>query len=143
MDFKDCVKFATQQRVAYFATEENGQPRVRPMGLWFANENGFYFQAWFTKAVCKQLQKNPKTEFCFYAPGAGGALGTVLRISGKIEFLDDRALKVKVLEDRPFLKNVGMTGPEDPRLAIFRLHTGEAFFWTMESSGRESEIIKF
>jgi len=145
MDFKDCIKFATEQRTAYLATDENGQPRVRPMGLWFVNEKGFYFQVWATKAIYKQLQKNPKVEMCFYAPGPGGELGKVMRVAGKIEFLDDLPLKTKILEDRPFLKNMGITGPQDPRLVIFRIHTGEAFFWTMENSGRESEIkrIKF
>jgi pyridoxamine 5'-phosphate oxidase len=63
-----------------------------------------------------------------------------MRVAGKVEFLEDRALKAKVLEDRPFLKNMGISGPEDPRLAVFRLYTGEAFFWTMEYSMRESEI---
>lgn len=145
MDLQDCIKFATEQSVAYFATDEKGQPRVRPIGLWFANEQGFYFQAGSTKAFCKQLQNNPKVEVCFYAPGSAGTPGKVLRVAGEVEFLDDLALKTKILEDRPFLKNMGIETPEDPRLAIFRIYTGEAFFWTMEYSGRESEIerIKF
>ncbi|MFC1532629.1 pyridoxamine 5'-phosphate oxidase family protein [Thermodesulfobacteriota bacterium] len=145
MDFQDCIKFAKEQRVAYFATEENGQPRVRPLGLWFADEKGFYFQAYNVKAVCKQLQKNNRAEICFYAPGSGGAIGKVMRVAGEVKFIDDIGLKTKVLEDRPFLKNLGIESPEDPRLAIFCLYTGEAFFWTMEYSMRESEIkrIKF
>jgi uncharacterized pyridoxamine 5'-phosphate oxidase family protein len=138
MDFKDCIKFATEQKTAYFATDDKGQPRVRPMGLWFVNEKGFYFQVGATKALYKQLQKNSKVEICFYAPGPGGELGN-------IEFLEDLSLKTKLLEDRPFLKNMGITGPEDSRLVIFRICNGEAYFWTMENSGRESEIkrIKF
>jgi pyridoxamine 5'-phosphate oxidase len=140
MDFQDCIKFATQQRIAYFATEDNGQPRVRPMGLWFADQNGFYFQGTTVKAFYKQLQRNNRVEICFYAPGPDGTIGKVMRVAGKVEFLEDRALKAKVLEDRPFLKNMGISGPEDPRLAVFRLYTGEAFFWTMEYSMRESEI---
>jgi uncharacterized pyridoxamine 5'-phosphate oxidase family protein len=137
MDLKDCIKFATEHRVAYFATEENGQPRVRPIGLWFADERGFYFQAQTVKAFCKQLQRNNRVEVCFHdATGPG----TVLRVTGKVEFIDDPALKKKVLADRPFLKNMGIVSPDDPRLAIFRIHTGEAFFWTMEYSMRESEI---
>jgi uncharacterized pyridoxamine 5'-phosphate oxidase family protein len=137
MDLKDCIKFATEHRVAYFATEENGQPRVRPIGLWFADERGFYFQAQTVKAFFKQLQKNNRVEVCFH-DSAGS--GTVLRVTGKVEFIDDPALKKKVLADRPFLKNMGIVSPDDPRLAIFRIHTGEAFFWTMEYSMRESEI---
>ncbi|OGP52973.1 MAG: pyridoxamine 5'-phosphate oxidase [Deltaproteobacteria bacterium RBG_13_52_11] len=145
MDFNDCIQFATKHRVAYFATEEGGQPRVRPIGLWFADKDGFYFQAQTVKAFCKQLQNNKKVEVCFHAPAADGSPGTVLRVAGEVQFIDDAALKRKVLEDRPFLKHMGINAPDDPRLAIFRIHTGEAFFWTMEYSMRESEIerIKF
>ena len=49
-------------------------------------------------------------------------------------------LKAKVYEARPFLKETGIKGPEDPMMAVFRVHTGEAFFWTSEYSMRESEI---
>jgi pyridoxamine 5'-phosphate oxidase len=140
MDFRDCIKFATEQHVAYFATEENGQPRVRPIGLWFADETGLYFQSQTVKAFCKQLQNNNKVELCFHAPAAGESPAPVLRVTGEVEFLDDPALKKRVLEERPFLKDMGIDTPDDPRLAIFRISTGEAFFWTMEYSMRESEI---
>jgi len=145
MDLQECIKFATEQRTAYFATDDKGQPRIRPLGLWFANEKGFYFQIGAAKAMYKQLQNNPRVEICFYAPEPGGGLGKMLRVAGKIEFVDELALKKKILEDRPFLKNMGITSPDDPRIVIFRISTGEAYFWTFEFSGRESEIkrIKF
>ena len=142
MDFKDCIQFATEHRIAYFATEENGQPRVRPIGLWFADTTGFYFQAMTVKAFCQQLQNNNKVEACFYAPGPQGHPGTVLRVTGEVQFIDDAALRERVLADRPFLKNLGISSPNDTRLAIFRIHTGEAFFWTMEYSMREAEIAR-
>ena len=145
MEFQDCISFANEHHVAYFATEENGQPHVRPMGLWFADASGFYFQVSTVKACYKQLQNNERVEFCFFAPGTEGRPGTVLRVTGEAEFIDDAVLKEKVLEDRPFLKDMGIESPGDPRLVIFKIRTGEAFFWTMEYSMRESEIerIKF
>lgn len=145
MELKDCITFANEHPVAYFATEENGQPRVRPIGLWFADASGFYFQSQTVKAFCKQLQNNKRVEACFHAPAAEGSPGSVLRVTGEVEFIDDTALKKKVLAERPFLKDMGIESPDDPRLAIFKIHTGEAFFWTMEYSMRESEIerIKF
>ena len=145
MEFQDCITFANEHPVTYFATEENGQPRVRPIGLWFADKTGFYFQAQTVKAFCKQLRNNKRVEVCFHAPASEGHPGTVMRVTGEVEFLDDLALKKKVLEDRPFLKDMGIESPDDPRLAVFKIHTGEAFFWTMEYSMRESEIerIKF
>ena len=35
--------------------------------MWYADETGFYFQAQTVKAMCKQLQKNPKVEVYFNA----------------------------------------------------------------------------
>jgi hypothetical protein len=54
-------------------------------------------------------------------------------------------LKERVLTERAFLKSLGIKGPEDPLLAVFHVHTGEAYFWTMANNMREKEIqrIKF
>lgn len=38
MEFKDCIDFANQTNLAWLATSEDDQPRVRPLGLWFADE---------------------------------------------------------------------------------------------------------
>jgi uncharacterized pyridoxamine 5'-phosphate oxidase family protein len=111
--------------------------------MWFADDQGFYFQTESVKSVCKQLKNNHHVELCFYAPGPDA--GTMMRVAGEVEFVDDLALKSKVLTDRPFLKAVGIKGPEDPLLVIFRVHSGEAYFWTMAHNMKEMEIerIKF
>ena len=138
MNFQDCIQFANEHRVCYFATTEGNQPRVRALGMWFADERGFYFQTESVKSVCKQLQDNNTVEICFYAPGPDA--GKIMRVSGKVEFVDDPALKSKVLSDRPFLKSLGMKGPDDPLLVVFRVHSGEAYFWTMADNMKEGEI---
>ena len=63
MDFKDCVKFANENKTCYLATCEGDQPRVRAMGMWKADEDGFWFQGQTVKAFFKQLQKNPLSPF--------------------------------------------------------------------------------
>jgi len=143
MNFQDCVKFANEHPVCYIATAEGNQPRVRALRMWFADDKGFYFQTESVKAVCKQLKNNSSVELCFYVPAPD--LGTMMRASGKVEFVNDLALKNKVLTDRPFLKTLGIKGPEDPLLVIFRVHSGEAYFWTMANNMKEGEIerIKF
>ena len=141
MDFQDCIKFASENPQCYLATTEAGQPRVRPLKLWFADEKGFYFQTQAVKALYKQLKNNRKVEVCFYRPDPNLSTGKAMRVAGEVEFIDDIALKARVLEDRPFLKEeYGVKSPEDPMLVVFRIHTGEAFFWTREYSMRESEI---
>lgn len=66
----------------------------------------------------------------------------VLRISGEVEFIDDITLKETALNDRPFLKNFGLT-TDSPKLVVFRIAHGQAHFWTMENNLKPKEIIEF
>ena len=145
MSFQECIEFANENNTCYLATVEGDQPRVRAFALWFADDKGFYFQTESVKALCKQLKSNRKVELCFHARGAGSGVGKVLRVTGEVEFLDDIALRARVLEERPFLKGLGIEKPEDPLLVLFRVYQGEAYFWTMANNMKESEIerIKF
>ena len=140
MNINDCLKFTNENPICYLGTVENIQPRVRALGLWFADETGFYFQSSTIKEFPNQLKLNPKTELCFYKHE--GLIGTMLRISGEVEFLTDRKLKEKAIVDRPFLKSFGLT-PESPELILFRISHGEATFWTMENNVKPKELIIF
>ena len=137
---KNLIDFTNENPISYFATIDNGEPRVRALGFWFADETGFYFQISSMKDLYNQLKQNPKTEVCFYKQDK--MIGTMLRISGEVEFIDDSKLKEKVLIDRPFLKNFGLNA-DSPGLIIFRIVHGQAHFWTMQNNMKPKEIIKF
>ena len=109
--------------------------------MWFADETGFYFQTQTVKAMCKQLEKNPKVEVYFCTKD----FSRVMRVSGQVKFIDDPALKARCIKERPFIKDFGITEPDDPLLAIFQIYTGEAYFWTGADSMKEADIprIKF
>jgi pyridoxamine 5'-phosphate oxidase len=141
MDLQECIDFASENQVCYAATVEGAQPRVRAIRLWFADDTGFYIQTQSVKAFAKQMEKNNKIEICFYSP----KVDRMMRVSGKVEPVTDMALRARCLEERPFVKKLGIEKPEDPLLAIFRLYAGEAYFWSREYSMRESEIerVKF
>lgn len=141
MDINDCIKFANETPVCYLATVDGDQPRVRAMGFWFADETGFYLQFGAVKDMYGQMQENSKVEICFWQPEEEST-GTMLRVAGEVEFVDDPGLKKKVLEDRPFLKDFGMTF-DDPGLIIVRIAHGESYFWTMETNFDPKEYIKF
>ena len=145
MDFQDCIKFANETRTCYLATVEGDQPRVRAMGLYSAEETGFYFMTESVKALYKQLQNNKKVEVIFHGSGSGPGPGQIMRVSGEIEFVDDIDYRTKVFNERPFLKGLGVTGPEDHLFVVFRIAIGEAFFWTFADNMKEAEIerIKF
>lgn len=140
MSIHDFIKFSNENPVCYLATIEGDQPRVRALGFWFADETGFYFQTSSTKEFPHQLEKNPKTEVCFYKHE--GMIGTMMRIAGEVEFIHDPVFKQKALDDRPFLKSFGLT-IDSPQLVLFRIAHGEAHFWTMENNLKPKEIVKF
>jgi pyridoxamine 5'-phosphate oxidase len=141
MDFKEYANFANENKTCYLATVEGDQPRVRCLGMWFADATGFYFQAQSVKAMCKQLQKNPKLEVYFSTKD----FSKTMRVSGKVRFIDDLELKAKCIKERPFVKNFGITEPSNPLLAVFQIYEGEAYFWTMADSMKEDQIprVKF
>ena len=163
MNFDECMLFAKDHPICAFTTIDGDQPRVRMFGMWFADEEGFYFSTFKVKDVYRQLRENAKVELCFYAPPAGALasmlqskqlyahrdgplgeggtidLGKAMRASGNVVFLDDPKLKERLLEERPFLR------PVADDMVFFRVEKGEAWFWTFADSGRESAIerIKF
>jgi pyridoxamine 5'-phosphate oxidase len=140
MTIQECIQFANANPICSLATAEGEQPRVRILGFWFADETGFYFQTSSKKDFPHQLERNPNMEVCFYKHE--GVIGTMLRVTGKAEFLNDRTLKEKALSDRPFLKSFGLT-VDSPGIVIFRVAHGQAHFWTMDNNLKPEEMIEF
>lgn len=141
MSLKEYADFANENKTCYLATADGDQPRVRALGMWYADETGFYFQAQTVKAFIKQLQKNPNVEVYFSTKDFSKAM----RVSGKVRFIEDLEIKAKCIEERPFVKNFGITEPDNPLLAVFQIYTGEAYFWTFQDSMKEAQIprVKF
>ena len=79
MDFQDCIKFANETPLSYFATIKASQPKVRPLALWCADDKGFHYQTQAAKVSYKQLKENNMVEACFSSPRVGRRLGTILR----------------------------------------------------------------
>jgi pyridoxamine 5'-phosphate oxidase len=136
MSLEEYAKFANENPACYLATAEGDQPRVRAMGMWYADETGFYFQTQSNKALYKQIQENDKVEVYYCTPD----FSRVMRVSGRVKTIEDKELRRKCIEDRPFIKDMGITDPEDPLLAVFHLFTGEAYFWTRADSMKEADI---
>jgi pyridoxamine 5'-phosphate oxidase len=140
MNIQDCIKFTNENPICYLATADADQPRVRALGFWFADESGFYFQTSGIKEFVNQLRINPKSEVCFYKPDT--MAGILLRITGKVEFVDSPALRKRVFIDRPFMKGFGLT-IDSLGLVLFRIGHSHAYFWTMGNNMNPKELIEF
>jgi pyridoxamine 5'-phosphate oxidase len=144
MSFQDCIKFANENPVCYLATIDGDQPRVRGLLMCFADEEGFYFATLSPKEVVKQLKANPKVELCFYNNPEQLMDAKQMRVTGAIEWVDDKALHERICKERAFLADI--TGqPIEPVVELFRVHSGVAHFWTMMDVLKEPELerIKF
>ena len=137
---KNVFCFAKEHPYCYFATSDNGQPRVRPMTLLEVNETGFYFQTFDSKNIFKQLFSNNRIEICFHERRDDG--GIVLRIAGEVEFIRNEKLLVELLKRDPILKYLGFT-EKSPEFVLFRIKKGSAYFWTMDNLLEKVEMIEF
>ena len=139
MTFRECVDFANKNPLCYVATVEGDQPRVRPLLMWHAKEDGFYFCGLAPKKVWQQLKANPQMEACFCNNAPEFKDVASMRVSGRAEFLDDIELKKQVLEDRKMYASYGSGKPEDPCYPVVRVTHGEVWTWTPKSILKESE----
>lgn len=122
---KDCDTY-------YLATDDSGQPRVRPFGTANIYEGKLYIQTSHLKKVAKQLKANPRFEICAFNGKQW------IRVSGKL--LSDSRVdpKVAMLEAYPQLKS--MYDALDPNTAVFYISEGLA---TIESFTEEKITIEF
>jgi len=133
MSFKDVLAFAKENPVCSIATVDNDQPRVRAFLTVLFDDDKIYFTTASTKNVFKQLAKNPKVELCYCSQD----FSKMMRITGEIEVIDDRAKKQKLVDERDYLKGFKA---DDPNFKLLRLSHGSARFWTLENNTRENEI---
>ncbi|MDQ5986290.1 MAG: hypothetical protein CSYNP_02011 [Syntrophus sp. SKADARSKE-3] len=142
MNFQDCIEFVLNNPNGFTATVEGDQPHVRPLTAWRADGTGIYFFLPKFKPVYHQLRENPKIEIAFHqlstpadfvtlpVLGAVPGIGTLLRITGCIEFLEDSDTRKILFDIHPWLKQLG-DGTENPMISIFRIAQGEFSFWTL------------
>ena len=142
MSMNEVIEFANQNPGTWLATVDDGKPRVRGMLLWFADESGFYYHSGTLKSVLGQIEANPYVEAAFYNPGSNPREGRMLRVAGRVEFVEDAALEKRLFEDRPWLEGVRAAFPHQ-KIRIFRIASGEAHFWDMSVNCREKEQPRF
>jgi pyridoxamine 5'-phosphate oxidase len=140
MTVDDCVKFANQNPSSYIATTEGDQPRVRGMLMWYADKTGFYYSTGATKDLYRQLKANPKVELCFFDAKSKGM--DQMRVTGQVDFIEDMKTREKLIEARPFLKEMGFSA-DSPKLIVFRIVKCTAHFWTWETNLKPKEYISF
>ncbi|MBU1122762.1 MAG: pyridoxamine 5'-phosphate oxidase family protein [Candidatus Omnitrophota bacterium] len=132
------VEFMNNNPVFCLASVEGNKPHVRGMLLYKASEDEILFHTGKTKDLYKQLSVNPQVELCFYSLKDN----VQIRVSGKVELIEDLELKKEVVANRDFMKPWVEKSGYDP-LAIYRLKKGVVFVWTMATNFEPKEYIEF
>jgi pyridoxamine 5'-phosphate oxidase len=130
---KEILAFITENPTGFLGTVDGKAARVRGMETFRADENGLIFYTSKMKEVFKQMSKNPEVEVCYFAKG------TQVRVRGKVEILEDLALKKEIVEKRPFLKPMYQQGNYDS-MGLLRLK-GKATTWTMQNMTAPTTFI--
>lgn len=138
IDLTNALSFANQNPVCWLATSEDGQPHVRGLLMWFADETGFYFHTGTAKPLSDQLLQNPRVEVAFYNSGKGPGDGRMMRVSGTIERVQDSALEARLIQERAWLKDM-VAAQRTGTLFLFRVPHGEIRDWTMATNLHERE----
>ena len=118
----------------HLATVENGEPRVRGMMLYKADETGIVFHTGDFKDVYKQIITNPKVQMCFN----DATTGIQVRVRGVLEEVMDTNLKDEISNHptRAFLKKLRDNSTIEEfynTIRVFRMKNGIANIWTFDT----------
>ncbi len=119
----------------HLATVENGEPRVRGMMLYKADETGIVFHTGDFKDVYKQIIANPNVQMCFNDAKSG----VQVRVRGVLEEVMDTDLKDEISNHptRAFLKKLRENSPLEDfynSIRVFRMKNGIANVWTFDTN---------
>jgi len=127
----------------HLATIENGEPRVRAMKLYKADETGIVFHTGDFKDVYRQIIANPNVQMCFN----DAKTGIQVRVRGFLEEVMDRDFKDEIINHptRAFLKR--LRGNSDAEafynsIRVFRMKNGIANIWTFDVNSASKDDIQ-
>ena len=122
-------QFLKECGVYYLATDDKGQPRVRPFGTAEIFEGKLYVQTGKKKDCYRQLLENPNAEICCFKDGKW------LRIAGKL-IPDDRVeAKKDMLDKNPNLR--GMYNENDDNTIVLYFEDAVATFSSFTEAPKE------
>lgn len=116
---KEALKFLQDCGTFYLATDDNGQPRVRPFGVVAEFEGKLYISTNNQKDVYRQMLKNPKVEMC------GMSDGKWIRVTGEVKEDTRREARVAMMDANEAALS-GMYNVDDGLMTVFYFTNGTA-----------------
>lgn len=119
---KEALKFLQDCGTFYLATDDNGQPRVRPFGAVAEFEGKLYITTNNQKDVYHQMLKNPKVEM------SGTIGGQWIRVTGEVKEDTRREARVAMMDANPSLS--GMYDVDDGKFTVLYFTSGTATIYS-------------
>lgn len=139
MDKHEIQAIINSNPAFFLATTEEGEPRVRGILLYRADDEGILFHTGGMKDVCRQLMASPAVELCFFDQQKM----LQVRVRGTARLINDRELKQEIVDSpgREFLKPwVASQGLDI--LEVFRVEDCQALLWTMATNFEPKEPVR-
>ncbi len=139
MNRDEVLAFVKANPVAFMATVERGNPRVRAMQTALVEPAGLVFCTGVQKNVHQQLAEGGSVELAYW----DAKKDVQVRVRGEIERVADSAVTKRILDEVfTFLKPVvAQYGYEI--FTSFRLAKGTSIVWRMAESGAPLEVAEF
>jgi len=117
------------------ATRDGQGVRTRVLECQFTEGNRAYFCTSGEKPVYAQLQASPNVSFCTYPAN----YNPVMSIIGKAVFVDDLAIKTRILAGKPMLKSRFGT-PDNPNFKVFFIDIAEVATFTAAEGAKSYRL---
>lgn len=124
----EIMKFLGESKLCFVATENGGQPCVRPQGFTMKYGGKLCFCTADGKATSKELKVNPKVE-------VASAQGMkFIRIRGNAHFIEDEEAVKQALSIMPALEKMIQPG----KLEIFAIADGTAIIADLATGEKQT-----
>jgi general stress protein 26 len=130
-------RFQEQCDVAMLATVEGDKPRIRPMAPLSVEGNVIWMAAFANSEKMAQMAHNPHVELCYIDDQRRH-----LRVSGTAEAVDDAALKDKMWEIHPSLREY-FRSPRSPQYRLIKVTVTKAMVMeNVEEGYRQLQVTE-
>lgn len=128
----EAIEYLKSCSTFYLATEENGQPHVRPFGAVCEFEDKLYIVTNNQKKVYQQMKSNGKVEIC------GMHKNTWIRVEGEVKEDTRREARVSMMDANTAALS-SMYTVDDSLMTVFYFEHGTA---TIYSFNAEPKVIE-
>ena len=117
----------------YLATDEDGQPHVRPFGAVCEFEGKLYIVTNNRKKVYQQMKANSKVEIC------GMHKGTWIRVEGEVREDNRREARIAMMDDNKTALS-SMYTVDDNLMTVFYFQHGTATIYSFTDTPEEIKL---